>query len=343
MRGFRRPQSESTVLGWQIIPSTKVIRTDEHPTEGPKFSVVIPVYNDPDGIRLTLESVTGQTYSTDNYEILAADNGSDDRTRDVIETYCERYPDLVTLLVEDEIQGSYAARNKGVRHASGDLLAFIDADMTVRADWLESLAASHRKHGWDYAGCEMAVYTECETWTARYDKNLWGFPVEQHLRERNFVQTACLTATRRVFDTVGLFDARMTSTGDQEFGKRVHAAGFDQQFISRVTMYHPARTDLHSWLKKQMRLGRGAIELRHLHPEFAEATAPTNLRRFLPPHPGRFRARLTDGLDDPSLTEIAALYALDTVSKYARTVGSICEQYGSNSPESTSERQESTQ
>ncbi|WP_306169491.1 glycosyltransferase [Halococcus qingdaonensis] len=79
-----------------MIPSTIVTRQDEHSTADPKFSVVIPVYNDTDGIRLTLESVTGQTYPTDNYEVLAVDNGSDDRTRDVIETYSERYPALVS-------------------------------------------------------------------------------------------------------------------------------------------------------------------------------------------------------------------------------------------------------
>ncbi len=234
---------------------------------------------------------------------------------------------LVTLLVEDEIQGSYAARNKGVRQAKGSLIAFIDADMTVRADWLESLALSHRKHGWDYAGCEMAVYTECDTWTARYDKTLYGFPVEKYLKERNFVHTGCLTTTQDVFNTVGLFDTQMTSQGDHEFGERVSDAGFNQQFISEAVMYHPARTNLHTWLKKQSRIGRGATEKRRLHPEIVWGSTLSNPRRFLPPHPGRFHERLTDAVDDPTLAESIAFYALDTASKYARTVGSLREQY----------------
>lgn len=76
------------------IPQRNVSRTGESTTEGPSHSVIIPVYNDPDGVRLTLESVTGQTYPTDDYEVLAVDNGSDDGTRAVIEIY----PDLVTLV-----------------------------------------------------------------------------------------------------------------------------------------------------------------------------------------------------------------------------------------------------
>ena len=298
----------------------------DHATAGePTLSVIIPVYNDPDGIRLTLESVTGQTYPTDEYEVLAVDNGSDDDTHGVIETYAERYPELVTLLVEDEIQGSYAARNEGIRHARGSLIAFIDADMTVRADWLESLVASHCEHGWDYAGCEMATYADRETWTARYDTLLRGFPVKRYLRERNFVQTGCLTTTREVFKSVGLFDARISSQADGEFGKRVHEAGFDQHFEPSVTMYHPAREALGPWLKKQFRIGRGAVELRRYHPEHAESAHPLHPRQFLPLRPRSFYARLTDATD-PTPRETAVFYALDYASKLTRAAGGLYEQ-----------------
>ena len=295
-------------------------------SEGPTLSVIIPVYNDPDGVRLTLESVTGQTYPTDDYEIFVVDNGSNDSTRNVIETYCDRYPDLVTLLVEGEIQGSYAARNKGIQHARGPLIAFIDADMTVQADWLESLVASHREHGWDYAGCEMAMYAERETWTARYDMFLRGFPVERYLRERNFVQTGCLTTTQEVFDSVGLFDARITSQADGEFGKRVHEAGFDQHFEPSITMYHPAREAMWPWMKKQFRIGRGAVQLRRYCPERAEGMHPLHPRQFLPLRPRRFYTRLTDATD-PTLNETAVFYGFDYASKLARAVGGLYEQY----------------
>ncbi|EMA39643.1 glycosyltransferase, type 2 [Halococcus morrhuae DSM 1307] len=308
--------------------------TDEPAAGEPTLSVIIPVYNDLDGIRLTLESVTGQTYPTDEYEVLAVDNGSTDSTRDIIETYCERYPDLVTLLVEDEIQGSYAARNEGIRNARGSIIAFIDADMTVRADWLESLVASHREHGWDYAGCEMAMYTEHETWTARYDTFLRGFPVERYLHERNFVQTGCLTTTKEVFDAVGLFDARIASHGDEEFGKRVHEAGFNQHFESSITMYHPAREALRPWLKKQFRIGRGAVELQRYHPENAESAHPLHPRQFLPLQPRDFYARLTDATD-PTPRETGIFYALDYASKLARAAGSLYEQYCTTPHEST--------
>lgn len=301
--------------------------TAEHTTTEPTLSVVIPVYNDPDGIRLTLESLTGQTLPTQDYEVLAIDNGSDDGTRDVIETYCERYPDLVTLLVEDDIQGSYAARNKGIRHARGSLVAFVDADMTVEGTWAESVIASHERHGWDYMGCTIEVYIDGPgSLGAKYDQLLAGFPVEQYLTERHFTVTACLTARRELFEEVGFFDERITSQGDGEFGKRVHAAGFDQHYEPSITMYHPARETTRAWLKKQFRIGRGAIELRRYHPEHAEGAHPLTPRKFLPPRPLHFYQRLTDAIR-PTAREAVALYGIDYLSKLARTAGGVYERY----------------
>ena len=97
--------------------------------------VIIPVYNDPKGIQDTLDSLLGQT--TTNYQIVVVDNNSTDRTPEIVRTY-ETDHDHITLLHEREIQSSYAARNTGIRHTDSDILAFVDADMTVPEDWLES-------------------------------------------------------------------------------------------------------------------------------------------------------------------------------------------------------------
>ncbi|TYL38880.1 glycosyltransferase family 2 [Natronococcus pandeyae] len=292
------------------------------------LSVVVPVYNDPAGIETTLQSLTDQTRSASDYEVLVVDNGSDDGTRDVVRTYRERYPELVSLLVEDEIQSSYAARNEGVRHARGQIIAFVDADMTVDETWAESVVASFREHGWDYMGSEIETYVDGpESLTALYDRTLGGFPVEFFLEERNFTVTACLAVRREVFEEVGLFDPRFTSQGDGEFGKRVHAAGFDQHFEPGITMYHPTRTTLSAWLRKQIRIGRGAMQKRTYTPERvdrAERSHPLSPRKFLPPRPGRFYARLSDATN-PNLQTAVGLYALDYLTKLARAVGAVLE------------------
>jgi glycosyltransferase AglI len=297
---------------------------DDVGTDRLMLSVVIPVYNDPKGIRMTLETLVEQTYPAEEYEILAVDNGSTDGTPEVIRAFTGFY-DHVHLLVEDEIQGSYAARNEGIRHARGEVISFIDADVTVEETWAESVVDSFEKHGWDYTGCRIETYIEGdETLGAIYDHLLGGFPVEDYIERRNFAVTACLSVDRGVFDTVGTFDDRIRSHGDEEFGKRVHEAGFEQHFESAITAYHPTRSTLYAWLEKQFRIGRGAMEIREHHSEKAERSSPFTLRRFLPTRPRGFYARLTDATD-PTPRMVVVLYLVDYLSKLARTAGSSYE------------------
>ena len=90
----------------------------------PFVSVIVPVYNDPEGIRDCLTALSEQSYPDDRYEVIVVDNGSTDSTRSVI----SEFP--VTFRIEDEIQGSYAARNTGIANAHGDVFGFVDADCT---------------------------------------------------------------------------------------------------------------------------------------------------------------------------------------------------------------------
>lgn len=73
-----------------------------------EISVIIPVYNDAEGLRDTLESLVDQEFDGD-YEILPVDNNSADNTGEVIEEFERNYPKLVRGLEENEIQSSYAA------------------------------------------------------------------------------------------------------------------------------------------------------------------------------------------------------------------------------------------
>ncbi|WP_440007768.1 glycosyltransferase [Halomicrococcus sp. SG-WS-1] len=298
-------------------------------SERAPVSVVIPVYNDPRGIRMTLDAVTAQTYPSDAYEVLVADNGSTDDTREVVREYVDRFPDLVTLLVEDEVQGPAAARNKAIRNASGDILAFIDADMTVEETWLEDAVESLEGNDWDYMGCDVEIYVEDgkDTLTAKYNQ-IFGFPIQRYIEEQQFSGTGCLVTRKEVFDDVGLFDERLFSGEDEEFGNRVHDAGFDQHYQPAITMYHPARASLPSFLKKHFRLGRGKAQMQRYHPERVEKPSVLNPRHYLPPHPVRFYRRVTEAAS-VSATDVLLLYLIAYAKRLTATAGWAYEHFGS--------------
>jgi glycosyltransferase involved in cell wall biosynthesis len=110
--------------------------------EWPFVSIIVPVYNGSRTIDALLVSLLALDYPADRYEILIVDNRSSDDTRERV----ARYP--VTLLEETEIQSSYAARNRGVEAATGEILAFTDADCVVEPAWLKQLLVNHKESHW---------------------------------------------------------------------------------------------------------------------------------------------------------------------------------------------------
>ncbi len=98
------------------------------------ISVIVPAYNVENYIRRCLDSLVSQTY--ENLEIIVVNDGSTDRTGEIIEEYTERYPDKVMLYTREN-QGQAEARNFGISKASGDYIGFVDSDDFVSTKMYE--------------------------------------------------------------------------------------------------------------------------------------------------------------------------------------------------------------
>lgn len=286
-------------------------------TENIGLSVIIPVYNDPDGIRVTLSSLLKQK-NAPALEILVVDNDSDDDTLSVISEFESKYPQLVTALEEIDIQSSYAARNKGIKHSSGRVLAFLDADESVGPTWAADVWTRFEQSDVDYLGCNVDVYIpeEENTFWARYDAEM-GLPVEHYLKAKQFAPTCALAIRRTVVDKVGTFNENLVSGGDKEFGHRVHEAGFRSGFAEDIVVRHPARTTSREHVKKAIRIGRGRTQLWR---SVGLDSHPFSPVRFLPPSPKRVRTRMRG--EEPFIKVYSAAYLL----KLVQTTSS-CKEY----------------
>lgn len=228
----------------------------------PLVSVIIPVYNDPAGIRDTLKSLVVQTYPREAYKIIVADNGSHDRTCDVVASFQSEHPGLVRLVVEDEIQSSYAARNKGIRAAQGDILAFTDADCTPIPEWLtEGVQAVVQREAAFAAGCIQMTFRDDRPNIWEYFDAAGKLDQQSYVENAGFGATANLLVRRRMFDEYGLFRDDLRSGGDYEFGRRLTGAGEKLVYAERALVYHPARTSFRSKLKKSKRVAKGQKQL----------------------------------------------------------------------------------
>ena len=93
-----------------------------------KVSVIIPAYNEEKVIQYCLESLKNQTFK--DLEVIVIDDGSTDKTKELIER--------AKLLTQNH-KGPGEARNFGAKQAKGEILVFVDADMTFDRDFIKEL------------------------------------------------------------------------------------------------------------------------------------------------------------------------------------------------------------
>ncbi len=119
----------------------------------PIVSVILPFYNGEKYLKQCLDSVTGQTLK--EIEIICVDDGSSDRTLEMLQAY-EKKDERIKVL-HQENAGAGAARNRGLAAASGKYLSFLDSDDFFEPDMLESAAAKLEEDQADFVvfGCDQ--------------------------------------------------------------------------------------------------------------------------------------------------------------------------------------------
>jgi len=102
----------------------------------PDVSIVIPAYNEEKRIRLTLDSVLKLNYPKDRLEIIVINDGSADKTKEVVEGIISKNRDFGIRLISQKNRGKGAALNNGLKKAKGEFFVCLDADSYVKEDAL---------------------------------------------------------------------------------------------------------------------------------------------------------------------------------------------------------------
>ena len=133
----------------------------------PRISVIVPLYNKAPYVRRALDSISRQTFS--DFEVIVVDDGSTDEGAALVSAYGDERLRLVT----QENLGPGAARNRGIERASGELIAFLDADDEWLPDYLAESVRLLDEHGPDVASITSgyieypAGVSRESTWRAR--------------------------------------------------------------------------------------------------------------------------------------------------------------------------------
>ena len=115
--------------------------------EAPFISVIIPAYNAERWIEEACRSVLKQTLT--NWELIVVDDGSDDRTYEIVGKLTEKNPSII--LIHTKNSGVSKARNQGIVEATGEYVIFLDADDRLAPKALEVLYQAITEHQADMA------------------------------------------------------------------------------------------------------------------------------------------------------------------------------------------------
>lgn len=184
----------------------------------PKISIVIPSFNKVCFIEETLLSILSQNYP--NLEVIIQDGGSTDGTIEIIKKYAKKYPETISWESKRD-KGQVDAINKGMAKATGDVVAYINADDIYQKGALLEVGkyfAGHPDTLWvagrgrviDESGREIAKFI---TWY----KNLFLFlNLYSLLLIFNYLTQPSVFLSRRAYQKFGPFTG--TKTGVMEYG-----------------------------------------------------------------------------------------------------------------------------
>ena len=201
-------------------------------SQGPVVSIIVPVRNGKKTIVKLLAALLAQDYPQSHTEIIIVDNGSQDKTREIV----KKYP--VVLENENSVKSSYAARNKGLSIAKGAIIAFTDADCIPEKNWISEGVRALIEANADMAGGSITFILSAQPSAAEYFNSLNDLRNDYYIHNKIGAVTANLFVKANLFSKIGLFP-EVQSGGDTTWTGKALSNGFSLVYVPEAVVYHP--------------------------------------------------------------------------------------------------------
>lgn len=215
------------------------------------ISIIIPTYNRSKMLKVTLDSFINQDYGSDNFEIIIANNNSNDDTQDIINRYCKKYSFIKTVFVEQ--QGVHYARNIASKISKGEILYFTDDDMIADKKLLSEISKIFELDNMiaTVTGLILPKFEiEPEEWVYKNLINGWLSLTDKNKKEDLIISSencgiySCHQAIRKdIFFKTGGFNPENTKgiwIGDGETGLniKIKEMGYKFAFTRKSIIFH---------------------------------------------------------------------------------------------------------
>jgi succinoglycan biosynthesis protein ExoA len=230
-------------------------------------TIIVPCRNEQRFVSNFLQSLLAQDLTGITWEVLIADGMSDDDTRAIIATYCQKYP---VRILDNPQQVVSTGLNQAIAEARGRYILRMDVHTTYASDYVRQCLRVADDTGADnvggpwvpvgegYIGTAIAAAFQSSfgTGMAKGHDPTYEGPVDT-------VYLGCWP--RDVFSRIGLFDAQLVRNQDDEFNLRLRRIGAQVwQSPEIVSFYHP-RSSLHALFRQYMQYGYWKVAVIRKH------------------------------------------------------------------------------
>jgi glycosyltransferase involved in cell wall biosynthesis len=224
----------------------------------PTVSVIVPVYNGARTIGSCLESLLGQTYPGNAYEIIVVENGSNDNTTAIV----AEYP---VTLYHSQVRGPAAARNLGVSRSRADIVAFTDADCVAHREWLVELIGPYEDADTGGVGGTIHPYSDGrQTLIQRFcaEHPAPSTPLVAAHGFMPYLYTANCSYRRPLITQIGGFNANLLTAEDVDLAWRLQIESHcSLRHAANAIVYHRSRSSLLRLSRQYRQYGFGEIVL----------------------------------------------------------------------------------
>lgn len=212
-----------------------------------RLSVICPIYNEEKYIESCIESILAQDYPKDDLEVIFADGMSTDRTREIVISYCKKYPWI--KLIDNPARIVPPALNAAIDAACGDIIMRLDAHAEYPDNYFSELTNALHQLNADNVGGVCITLPINQTHTAKaiaavlsssFGMGNSAFRVgADSVKQVDTVPFGCWP--KALFDRIGKFDIDLIRNQDDEFNGRITKVGGKIYLLPHVQIKYFAR------------------------------------------------------------------------------------------------------
>ena len=229
----------------------------DSPSNLPKVSILIPVYNEELSIKRRINNILESKYPKDKLEIIVIDSGSNDKTRSIVES---NFKDRVTLITEQVRRGKAHAINLGLQSSKGDIIILTDGTTFYDKETILQLVSSFEDNTIGAVSALYDVPNSNESHVTSSERKFWSIKDKVRILESKIHSTSWLSGEACAFRNKLIHEVHEdTLADDSNIALQVISKGYRTEVNHNARFMERSPTQFSDYIKVKSRRALGGL------------------------------------------------------------------------------------